>query len=549
MNGRLLPCALSAAAACALLLSCTPLTGPLPSGMAAGPEVQHVPYTGSFTYTVDPGQSPRDVYFVFTNPSLDQDMALKPSVSSQSIKVDGVALPAPASQPLPSENSAPQTLADRIAEFNRDPFSNLVKFSLSRPSGSYVSDLPAQADQANITTGTFYALTDPNATALSSVPATCRAVVGPVDLGDGRTRALSIWVGDANWGTDVNAAMVAALAARFLQDPASVNDIYHWDTAAVGEPWGPAAKSPYISWDSNNTITILLTELNTDYSASVIVGYFWAKDNFTATALPGSNQRIMFYIDSKLYGSVLSTETSWADTDFWPKLVFSTLAHEFQHMIQFYQKQVVHNLAASTDTWINEMCSMIMEDLVADKLNIEGPRGVITADGSAGPSGITDGRIPDFNQDSYYRLAVTSKYDVYDYSTSYAFGAWLARNYGGAELLQRIVQCPQTDSTAVVNAAAAASGKTESMERLLEKWSAAVLISDTTAAPPGYRYNTGAWSTSSAGGMSYNLGSIDIFNYTPALLVFNSNSQVFTAPYYSSSNVYFLAASKLAAAK
>jgi hypothetical protein len=174
---------------------------------------------------------------------------------------------------------------------------------------------------------------------------------------------------------------------------------------------------------------------------------------------------------------------------------------------------------------------------------------VITADGSAGPSGITDGRIPDFNQDSYYRLAVTSKYDVYDYSTSYAFGAWLARNYGGAELLQRIVQCPQTDSTAVVNAAAAASGKTESMERLLEKWSAAVLISDTTAAPPGYRYNTGAWSTSSAGGMSYNLGSIDIFNYTPALLVFNSNSQVFTAPYYSSSNVYFLAASKLAAAK
>src|SRR5208283_463948 len=314
------------------------------------------------------------------------------------------------------------------------------------------------------------------------------------------------------------------------------------------EPWGSAATFPFVSWDSNNTITLLLARLNTDYTGSVTVGYFWAKDNYSTTVLPGSNKRIMFYIDSKLYKTVLSTETSWTDTNYWPKFIYSTLAHEFQHMIQFYQKQIVKGSTTSTDTWINEMCSMIMEDLVADKLNVEGPRGVVTMDGSAGSSGITDGRIPDFNLYSYSPLAVIDSYSVYDYSTSYAFGAWLARNYGGAMLLQRIVQCAQTDSTAVVNAAAAASGKTESMTGLLEKWSAAVLLSDTTAAPPGYRYNTGAWIASSAGGTSYNLGSIDIFNYTPPLTVFSNSSPVSTAPYYSS-NVYYLAASKLAAAK
>jgi hypothetical protein len=191
-----------------------------------------------------------------------------------------------------------------------------------------------------------------------------------------------------------------------------------------------------------------------------------------------------------------------------------------------------------------------MEDLVADKLGVEGPRGIANSDGSAGSAGIVEGRIPDFNSYSYYPLAVTSGYGLTDYSISYAFGSWLARNYGGTELLRRIVQCPETDTTAVTNAVAAESGlQGESMARLLEKWAASVLLSDMTAAPARYRYNTGGWATSSAGGLSFNLGSINIFNYTPALYVFTQAGTVPGTVFNRSSNIYYQAALGLGTAR
>jgi hypothetical protein len=528
------------AGACCLLLSCNPLlSGPLPSGMVDTTQVQHLPYTGSFTYTLDPGAAARDVYFVFTNPSLTVNASQTPTVSGASLTVDGKSLPAPAAQPLPSYDSAPLSLADRIAEFNRNPPGYVRQAPIARASASAV---PAGGDHVG-DPGFFCTNIDSSGNPIATVAAHCRGVVGPVTFADGRTRSLSIWVDDNDWTTEITAQMVTDLASRFLVAPESLNDIYHWDTAVVGEPWGPQSFSNLITWDPNNTVTILLTHLNSTYAGSVTVGFFWAKDNFTAASLPGSNERIMFYIDSFLYARVLAAESGWLATNYWPRIVFSVLAHEFQHMIQFYQKQIAYDLSSGTDTWINEMCSMLMEDLVARNQSVEGPRGVLTGD--AGTPPINQGRLPQFNAASGSSLAVTgSSFDLIDYSVAYAFGSWLIRNYGGPDLLKRIVQCAQTDSSAVVNAAAAYSGKTETMEMLLERWAASLLLSDITSAPPGYRYNTGGWTDFTAGSESFSLGSIDIFNYTPSLTVYTSTSAI-PAPPSSSSNTYFLAASQL----
>jgi hypothetical protein len=210
----------------------------------------------------------------------------------------------------------------------------------------------------------------------------------------------------------------------------------------------------------------------------------------------------------------------------------------------------VRGAMTGTDTWINETCSMIMEDLVADKLGVEGPRGVSPADGSAGSPGITEGRIPDFNRYSYYPLAVSSGYDLTDYSISYAFGSWLARNYGGAQLLSRVVQCSETGTAALTNAVAVETGRQdESMAGLLEKWAASVLLSDVTTAPARYRYNTGSWTTSSAGGLTYDLGSINIFNYSPDLYVFTQAGPVPGTTFNRSSNIYYSAAQGLGTAR
>jgi hypothetical protein len=543
---------LPVAAVCVLLLSGCPFTAALPGGTSSPVEVQHLTTTGSFTYTVDPGGAAKDVYFVFTNPNLTVDASQAPTVSAAAITVDGVAVQAPAATPLPAFNSNPRTLGSRIVEFNRKPIAHASPTRPSRPSAAAVSGMNPADDTENVTTGTFYtdiANYSPYA-GTTSVNATCRRVVHAT-LKDGTTRSLSIWVGDLYWASDLGSdpARLDALATRFLNATNS-DDIYLWETDILGEPWGTTSFTNLIPWDSKKTITILLTELNSTYpAASYIVGYFWEKDNYTISDVAGSNQRVMFYLDSRLYGNMLeSGESSWAVTNYWPKIVISTLAHEFQHMIHYYQKAIVKGGSASADTWINEMCSMIMEDLVAGKLGVEGPRGVSPTDATAGSSGNSGGRIPYFNAYSNAPLAVTSGYDVYDYSTSYAFGAWLARNYGGTELLRRVVQCKETDSTAVVNAVAEASGKTESMQRLLEKWAAAVLLSDTTTAPAGYRYNTGDWTTSTANGLTYSLGSINVFNYTPTPTLFTPDAPSSTKPYYSS-NVYYLARSKLAAAK
>jgi hypothetical protein len=543
-----------AAAAAALLASCNPLSSPLPNNAVDVPVVQHLASSGTFTYTVDPGSTPGDVYFVFTNPSMTANAAQKPSVQGASIVIDGKSLPAPSPQPLYSENNEPRSLAERIAEFNRDPSAFLSLPPSGRPSPN-ISTRPAQNDALG-QLDTFVTDIDSYGNPTASVAATCRKVTGQVDLGDGRKRALSIWVDSANWDlsdsipTEMSVTKILEFADRFLKAPASANDIYHWNTAVVGEPWGSHTDPQLIPWDPNATVTILLCNLNASYAGSVIVGYFWAKDNFSTTYLPGSNQRIMFYIDATLLGKLEGLESTWSVNNYWPKIIFSTLAHEFQHMIQFYQKQILRGAATGTDTWINETCSMIMEDLVADKLGVEGPRGIANADGSAGSAGIVEGRIPDFNGYSYYPLAVTSGYGLTDYSISYAFGSWLARNYGGTELLRRIVQCPETNTTAVTNAAAEGSGLPgENMTRLLEKWAASVLLSDMTTAPVRYRYNTGGWTTSTAGGLDYHLGSINIFNYAPALYVFTQAGTVPGTVFNRSSNIYYQAALGLGTAR
>ena len=52
-----------------------------------------------------------------------------------------------------------------------------------------------------------------------------------------------------------------------------------------------------------------------------------------------------------------------------------------------------------------------------------------------------------------------------------------------------------------------------SFEDVLTDWAVANLLSDDTGAPHPYRYNSGRWSTSEAGGIALRLGSIDLFNY------------------------------------
>ncbi|MCX7030821.1 MAG: peptidase M30, partial [Spirochaetes bacterium] len=235
----------------------------------------------------------------------------------------------------------------------------------------------------------------------------------------------------------------------------------------------------------------------------------------------------------------------WEYTDYWPEEMYSTLAHEFQHMIHFYQRAVLRDAMADDDTWINEMASQVVEDLLADKMAVIGPRGVEGTIGTAGSPGNTEGRLPMFNKYndvslSHWIYSPPSE-SLKCYSITYAFGAWLARNYGGAELLNRLMQCELTGPASIEDIVSQDTGRTESFSRILQRWSAAQLLSDVTDAPPGYQYNTGGFVQSSVGSNDYALGSINLFNYSPAPSMYSGSGTVGTSQHLSTSMKLYLA--------
>lgn len=73
------------------------------------------------------------------------------------------------------------------------------------------------------------------------------------------------------------------------------------------------------------------------------LGYYSSEDQYTRAANPESNEKEMFYINADV-------------TEPGDDLIASTLAHEFQHMIHWYQDR-------NEETWLNEGASMLAEIL------------------------------------------------------------------------------------------------------------------------------------------------------------------------------------------
>jgi len=358
-----------------------------------------------------------------------------------------------------------------------------------------------------------------NETAGVTTAATARKIVSNVTTNFG-TRTLNVWVSDDSFGVGcpktncLTQAMVDTFAAKFLATGPD-NDIYDFVSNIYGSEWGADAQTTFtnlIPYDGN--ITILLTDINNDNSTTGgVIGYFYSKDNFLASSISGSNERVMFYIDSVLLAT--PGAGAWNIADFWPQQMISTLAHEFQHMIHFYQKGVKFN--ATSETWLNEMLSETTEDMVAIKLNSNGPRNVSSLIGTAGNIGNTGGRYPLFNVNN--TLSLTSWTGALaNYSNVSAFGAFLIRKYGGSGLLNNIVHSNLTSGDAIVSALQA-KGILKTFNELLREWGEEVLISDKIAVSSyntsGFTYNTPNNTT----GISYRLGSINFFNYTPSVTI------------------------------
>ena len=362
--------------------------------------------------------------------------------------------------------------------------------------------------------------------------ATARKIISNISTNMG-VKTLNIWVSndafDSGRGCSkancVTQTMVDGLANSFLKSGLN-NDIYDWVTNIYGEEWG--SNSGLLP--PNDEITILLTDIDGDNNPNGgVIGFFWSKDNFKDSLFNASNERVMFYVDAVMFAN--KEGGVWSMNTFWAKETMATLAHEFQHMISFYQKEILQN--TKVDKWLDEMLSEATEDMLATKLQQNGPRGVSYLDGSAGTPNNPNGKYPRYN--IYNTLSLTDwTNEAKQYSKVSAFGTFLVRNYGGAKLLHDIIYNSFGDERAVVDAVnLSPNGYGKNFADLLHEWGIAVMLSEYDNLINMPTYNSGDFSYSTYNSSTYKMGSINFFNYTPAPMIntilssINPNSNYF----------------------
>ena len=418
-----------------------------------------------------------------------------------------------------------------VEEFSSQIGTILSKIDTNQPQFKTIAIPEKMEDIEGTSTSIFYRSSDTT----DPTEATARKVISDVMTKYG-LKTLNIWVSDDSYGIEcakakcITQTMVDQLAETFLKS-ATDNDIYDWVTNIYGEEWNSAAETKYnYLIPANNEITILLTDIDDDglptSGEGRVVGFYWPKDNFDRAVFTGSNERVMFYIDSVMFAN--EEDMTWEINDPWPKEIISTLVHEFQHMIHYYQKNILRypNISDNTDAWISEMLSESTEDLIATKIQHIGPRGVDYLDGSAGDPGNTLGRYPLFNANNTLSLTAWTN-QLEDYSKVNAFGAYLLRNYGGAKLLHDIMHNSFEDEEAIVYAVnKSANGDGKTFADLLSEWGVAVILSDHDNLINTPEYNTGDFILSKYIHTTYELGSINFFNYIPQPTIYTTSGTV-----------------------
>jgi hypothetical protein len=492
----------------------------------------------SATTTLDiTGLSSNAVYLIKYNPSdfsIDsEDSGYVTETSSESTTdfVTGI-LDTPNGQIVRKDNA-------KVREFNANPppvgakktRSHKDSFSSSKSvittssdstlsvSSSSTSDTSSSDDDADLTSDSLttdeatYTFYDAN---YNTVSATLRA----------QGTHCYVWVADDNYtetaDTDsddlITSDQAAAIATKF-------EDVYYPETEIFGEEYSEDDETTNLI-DNSGKISIFIYDIDGDYettktSGSGTLGFFWSKDMYTNDYLQAtygddyySNETEMFYIDSYFL-------------DAYANYMYSTLAHEFQHMLDFVHKNVENGVSPST--WYNEMLSMVCEDMMQDILDIE-------------DSESSKSRFYYFNVGYYYGITTwrdgsdgTNSDNVYySYANAYAFGAYLARNYGGAELIQKIALNDSVDQDSISDALEELEytdddGNDETCEDAFLKQGEALIYTDSTAEDFDASYpsfdKTVSYSVTADDGVTYtlNFNSVDLTDYHKGPIIFSTS--------------------------
>ena len=311
----------------------------------------------------------------------------------------------------------------------------------------------------------------------------------------------NIWVADDDYKP--SSTKYGELATKFDQ-------IYPLETNLLGYEYGGGPEGqrfgPEGGIDGDARIQILVHNINENSDMDgTILGYFFSIDEYTQVEVNNSygqyygidkirsNEAEIFYIDSETM-EWTDPDTGRAGMD----LIYSTLIHEFQHMINYSQKNLRRNI--NPEVWYNEMLAMLAEDVI----------GPLTGIGIGSGGHPVDERIPLFlDIYDWYGVDQWEDGDPLPYSTVYAFGAYLIRNFGGPALINQMLFNSSANQTSVTQAMKTVNSS-YSFEYALERYAEALLYS-TSKGGINNRVSFDKTATSKVNGKDYTAAAFDIW--------------------------------------
>ena len=228
-------------------------------------------------------------------------------------------------------------------------------------------------------------------------------------------------------------------------------------------------------------------------------------------------------VDASNLGNYFYLDSYWAVND--EKEAFSTMAHEFQHLIGFSLKYVEYALEYDS-YYLTEMLSMLTEDMMQEYLEVS-------------DKNVALARLPLFNG-CYFLLGLNEfsqdEYMAIAYANAYAFGAWLSRQYGGTKLIHEMALNKYVGIDCMVNAVNTVTGKDYSYLDLLRKYTQALVFTNTDYDYPTMNKDAETSSTYTYNGYTYPMKAIDLWNLADRLEVSSNPDVKYDGPRYFSSN-------------
>lgn len=328
-----------------------------------------------------------------------------------------------------------------------------------------------------------------------------------------------VWVVDDYYspsqssGPQINATKAAELADKFDELYGYVRHIFGNESDEMvtvvsknGQQYEDIQDITQVS-NTGEMVNIVVYDIYDDYLKSEnggVYGYFWAKDYYSKTYAQamGSQAGVLNYTNE---GKYFYVDSYFANTD--SVGIHSTLAHEFQHMINFGEKDMASLEKAQTqadvlvpEVWYNEMLSMLCEDMMQEKLGVADKNSPLA-------------RLPFFCLGYPYSGVIDwlDGDDVYySYASAYTFGAYLARNFGGPALVKEIATNNYANRQSITKALQIL-GYNETFDSVFKKYAQALVLDNPNCGADVTLNKSAQW-TSGYNGYTYPMKAIDIFN-------------------------------------